>query len=82
MIESGVSAGSGRERAAIATGKFHEHPSVMEALLAPGVPLDIALLDRVVEVFYDPMNPQVECSNVDITPPRLDVSLRDAEGCG
>lgn len=54
----------------------------MEALLAPGVPLDIALLDRVVEVFYDPMNPQVECSNVDITPPRLDVSLRDAEGCG
>jgi hypothetical protein len=31
----------------------------MQALLDPAVPFDVTLLDTVIEIFFDPRNPQV-----------------------
>jgi hypothetical protein len=42
----------------------------MERLLDFSVPLDVALLDRVVEIFYDPLNPEVPCRWHSQRPPR------------
>lgn len=43
----------------------------MDALLDPSRPLDVALLDRVVDVFYDPTNPQVRGAGCSTEPHRL-----------